>query len=101
MGVFRYIVQTLVTHKGSFVAVVRDNKQIGQRHYRLGLEFEADAAEAFAGTEPGQFAQLDLAAAPAGGYCCEGPLVLRMLSAKAVKLSSIFFMVLLGLLLCE
>jgi len=53
-----------VTHKGSFVAVVRDNKQIGQRHYRLGLEFEADAAEAFAGAEPGQFAQLDLAAAP-------------------------------------
>jgi dihydroorotate dehydrogenase electron transfer subunit len=41
-------------------AVVFANKQIGQRFYRLGLEFPADAAAAFAKAGPGQFAQLDL-----------------------------------------
>jgi dihydroorotate dehydrogenase electron transfer subunit len=41
-------------------AVVFANKQIGGRFYRLGLEFSADAAAAFAKAKPGQFAQLDL-----------------------------------------
>jgi dihydroorotate dehydrogenase electron transfer subunit len=41
-------------------AVVFANKQIGGRFYRLGLEFSADAAVAFAKARPGQFAQLDL-----------------------------------------
>jgi dihydroorotate dehydrogenase electron transfer subunit len=41
-------------------AVVFANKQIGGRFYRLGLEFSADAAAAFAKARPGQFAQLDL-----------------------------------------
>jgi dihydroorotate dehydrogenase electron transfer subunit len=49
-------------------AVVFANKQIGQTRlgaeprgfYRLGLEFSADAAAAFAKAGPGQFAQLDL-----------------------------------------
>ena len=46
--------------KGIFLATVRANKQIGQRFYRLRLEFSGVGAEAFAGVEPGQFAQLDL-----------------------------------------
>ncbi len=46
--------------KGIFLATVRANKQIGQRFYRLRLEFSGVGAEAFAGAKPGQFAQLDL-----------------------------------------
>ena len=46
--------------KGVFLATVRANKQIGQRFYRLRLEFSGVGAEAFAGVKPGQFAQLDL-----------------------------------------
>ncbi len=47
-------------NKGMFDAAVFANKQIGQRFYRLGLEFSADAAAAFAKASPGQFAELDL-----------------------------------------
>ena len=46
--------------KGVFLATVKANKQIGRRFYRLRLEFSGVAAEAFAGTKPGQFAQLNL-----------------------------------------
>jgi dihydroorotate dehydrogenase electron transfer subunit len=46
--------------KGVFSAVVRDNRQIGQRFYRLGLEFSGAAAEPFAKFRPGQFIQMDL-----------------------------------------
>ncbi|MHC4336490.1 MAG: ferredoxin reductase domain-containing protein, partial [Planctomycetota bacterium] len=46
--------------KGVFLATVKANKQIGQRFYRLRLEFSGVGAEAFAGVKPGQFAQLDL-----------------------------------------
>jgi dihydroorotate dehydrogenase electron transfer subunit len=46
--------------RGVFDAAVFANKQIGGRFYRLGLEFSADAAAAFAKARPGQFAQLDL-----------------------------------------
>ena len=46
--------------KGVFLAAVKANKQIGQRFYRLKLEFSGAGSEAFAGTKPGQFAQLDL-----------------------------------------
>jgi dihydroorotate dehydrogenase electron transfer subunit len=47
-------------NKGMFDAVVFANKRIGGTFYRLGLEFSADAATAFAKARPGQFAQLDL-----------------------------------------
>ena len=46
--------------RGVFSAAVRANKQIGQRFYRLGLEFSGAGAEAFANFKPGQFAELDV-----------------------------------------
>jgi len=46
--------------RGVFPAAVKANKQIGQQFYRLKLEFSGAAAEAFANSKPGQFAQLDL-----------------------------------------
>jgi NAD(P)H-flavin reductase len=46
--------------KGQFCTTVRINKQIGEQFYRLGLEFSADAAQAFAKFQPGQFAEFDL-----------------------------------------
>jgi dihydroorotate dehydrogenase electron transfer subunit len=49
------------TNRGIFSAIVCANKQIGQRFYRLGLEFSGAGAEAFAKSRPGQFAELDLA----------------------------------------
>ena len=48
------------SNKGVFCAVVRDNRQVGRRFYRLGLEFSGAAAEAFAKFRPGQFIQMDL-----------------------------------------
>lgn len=48
------------SNKSVFSAVVQDNGQIGQRFYRLGLEFSGAAAEAFAKFTPGQFIQMDL-----------------------------------------
>jgi len=47
-------------NKDVFSAVVRSNKKIGQRFYRLGLEFSGDCAEPFGKARPGQFAELDL-----------------------------------------
>jgi dihydroorotate dehydrogenase electron transfer subunit len=46
--------------KGVYWAAVRANKQIGERFYRLSLEFSGPSAEEFAKVQPGQFAQLDL-----------------------------------------
>lgn len=46
--------------KGPFEAVVRANEQIGEMFHRLTLDFDGTAAEAFAKTSPGQFAQFDL-----------------------------------------
>jgi len=46
--------------KGPFSAIVADNKRIAKGVYRLSLEFEGEAAEAFAKFRPGQFAQLDV-----------------------------------------
>ncbi len=48
------------SNKGPFCAIVRVNRQIGPRFYRLGLEFSADAAHTFAQFRPGQFAEFDL-----------------------------------------
>ncbi|MBW8042106.1 MAG: dihydroorotate dehydrogenase electron transfer subunit [Planctomycetes bacterium] len=46
--------------RGVYWATVCGNKQIGERFYRLGLEFSGAGAEAFAKIGAGQFAQLDL-----------------------------------------
>ncbi len=47
-------------NKGIFCAAVRANKQLGQRFYRLGLEFSGAGAEVFANFKPGQFVELDV-----------------------------------------
>jgi len=47
-------------NKGVFHAVVCSNKPIASTFYRLGLELSAEGADAFAKTQPGQFAELDL-----------------------------------------
>jgi len=49
--------------KGLFKAAVSSNKQIGERFYRLRLEFSGEAAKLFANFRPGQFAELDLCGA--------------------------------------
>ncbi|MFQ6036645.1 MAG: dihydroorotate dehydrogenase electron transfer subunit [Sedimentisphaerales bacterium] len=49
--------------KGVFSAAVTANRQIGQRFYRLGLEFSGNGAEVFAKFKPGQFVQIDLSSA--------------------------------------
>jgi len=46
--------------KGVFEATTSSNRQIGQRFYRLRLEFSGDGASAFADFQPGQFVELDL-----------------------------------------
>ncbi len=46
--------------KGLFNAAVVSNRRIGQTFYRLRLEFSGDGAGAFAGFQPGQFAELDI-----------------------------------------
>lgn len=50
--------------KGIFTAAVKSNRKIGEGFYKILLEFRGKAAAAFADTEPGQFAELDLRAAP-------------------------------------
>jgi dihydroorotate dehydrogenase electron transfer subunit len=49
--------------RGVFTAAVISNRQVGQRFYKLKLEFSGAAAKAFAGFRPGQFIQLDLSSA--------------------------------------
>jgi len=49
--------------RGAYSAAVCANKQIGERFYRLGLEFSGFGAEAFARLQAGQFAQLDVSGA--------------------------------------
>jgi dihydroorotate dehydrogenase electron transfer subunit len=49
--------------RGQYSATVCANKRISERIYRLGLEFSGVGAKSFAGTRPGQFAQLDLSGA--------------------------------------
>ena len=49
--------------RGEYWATVRANKQIGERFYRLGLEFSGAGAEAFARVQAGQFAELDVSGA--------------------------------------
>ena len=46
--------------KGQFDALVRENRRIGERFYKLKLEFSGEGAEAFGGFRPGQFAQVDI-----------------------------------------
>ncbi len=47
-------------NKGVFQAAVSSNKRISGGFYKLGLELSAAGADAFAKTQPGQFAELDL-----------------------------------------
>ena len=48
------------TNKGVFSAKVLSNIKTGYCFYKIELEFEGAAAEIYAKTEPGQFAQIDL-----------------------------------------
>jgi len=50
----------LTVNKGEFTATVYGHKRIGERFYRLGLEFSGVGAAAFAKAKPGQFAELDV-----------------------------------------
>ena len=47
-------------NKGEFVATVCSQRRIGERFYRLGLEFSGTGAAAFAKAKAGQFAELDV-----------------------------------------
>ena len=46
--------------KGLYIAIVSANRQIGQRFYRLSLNFKGAGTAAFSKVKPGQFAQIDL-----------------------------------------
>ena len=46
--------------KGPFEAKVSFNKKVGDKFYRLNLQFTGAAAEAFGAARPGQFAQFDV-----------------------------------------
>lgn len=50
----------LAANRGEFLASVCANKRIGQRFYRLGLEFSGAGAAAFSKSGAGQFAEIDL-----------------------------------------
>jgi len=54
----------LTVSKGEFAGTVCSHRRIGERFYRLGLEFSGTGAAAFAKTKPGQFAQIDLGGTP-------------------------------------
>lgn len=49
-----------LVNKGVFSATVGANKQIGPRFWRLGLDFESTVAKVFAGSQPGQFVEMDI-----------------------------------------
>jgi dihydroorotate dehydrogenase electron transfer subunit len=49
--------------KGVFDSIVSFNKHVGERFYRLGLEFWGAGAAAFGKVVPGQFAQVELSTA--------------------------------------
>jgi len=52
--------ETHSADRGIFSAVISSNRQIGERFYKLKLEFSGSGAKAFSRFKPGQFAQLDL-----------------------------------------
>ena len=52
--------ETYSANRGLFTAVVSSNRQIGERFYKLKLEFSGSGAKAFSKFRPGQFAQLDI-----------------------------------------
>jgi dihydroorotate dehydrogenase electron transfer subunit len=49
--------------RGEYSAAICANKRIGERFYRLGLEFSGAGAEAFSKVRAGQFIQLDISGA--------------------------------------
>ena len=55
--------ERIKSNKGPFTATVTANKRIGERFYRLRLEFAGAGARAFAKAQPGQFVELDLSTA--------------------------------------
>jgi len=52
--------QTMLKTKGDFTALVTHNRRIGPRYFRLGLQFEGQAAQLYAQFQPGQFVELKL-----------------------------------------
>ena len=53
--------------KGVFSAIVSFNRPIGEKCYRLGLEFSGAGAEAFGTSGPGEFCELELSNAALPG----------------------------------
>ncbi len=53
--------------KGVFSAIVSFNRPIGEKYYRLGLEFSGAGAEAFGTSGPGEFCELELSKAALPG----------------------------------
>jgi dihydroorotate dehydrogenase electron transfer subunit len=51
------------TLKGEYLAAVSSNSRVGRRFFRLGLEFSGAGSNAFGGSRPGQFAEVDLSGA--------------------------------------
>jgi dihydroorotate dehydrogenase electron transfer subunit len=51
---------SLQRNKGTFDAVVTDNKKIGHSFYKIKLTFSGEGAHAFANCIPGQFAEIDV-----------------------------------------
>jgi len=49
--------------RGVFTATVHSREQIGERFYRITLEFTDEGAKVFSNCQPGQFSQLDLTSA--------------------------------------
>jgi dihydroorotate dehydrogenase electron transfer subunit len=48
--------------KGEYEACVRENRRMGERFYKLKLEFSGEGARAFGAFRAGQFAELDVSA---------------------------------------
>jgi dihydroorotate dehydrogenase electron transfer subunit len=61
-GFFNLETQNLKLKTQNF-GIVTSNRRIGERFYKLKLEFSGHGAEAFKKFKPGQFAQLDLSTA--------------------------------------
>jgi dihydroorotate dehydrogenase electron transfer subunit len=54
------IINSSSANKGVFSATIRANKKFGRRFYIMSLEFSGTGAKAIAGSQPGQFVELDL-----------------------------------------
>ncbi len=52
-----------MSKRGIYEGTVISNKKVGERFYRLSIEFEGDGAEVLSGYRPGQFIELDVSGA--------------------------------------